>query len=193
MGLEDIAMFRALDGSTVLCPSDAVSAERLTEIAMRTEGIVYLRTARPGTEVLYANSDQFTVGGSKVLRRSNADQATLVATGIGVYSALKAYDELREQGILTRVIDAYSIKPLDIETLTHAAHETHRILVIEDHWIDGGLGDAVAAALGGIASVQRLAVSEEPRSGGMEELLERHHISGHAISSAVMTQAAPPH
>jgi transketolase len=160
---------------------------------MRTEGIVYIRTARPATEVLYANSDEFTVGGSKMLRQSNEDRATLVATGIGVYSALKAYDELRKQGILTRVIDAYSVKPLDVETLTRAARETRRIIVIEDHWIDGGLGDSVAAALGGIAPVQRLAVTEEPRSGKMEELLERHHISSHAISNAVMTEAAAPH
>lgn len=155
MGLEDIAMFRALGESTVLCPSDAVSAQRLTEVAMRTEGIVYLRTARPATAVLYASSDEFMVGGSTMLRQSNDDQATLVATGIGVYSAFKAHDELRQQGILTRVVDAYSIKPLDIETLTRAARETRRIFVIEDHWVDGGLGDAVAAALGGIAPVQR--------------------------------------
>lgn len=193
MGLEDIAMFRALGQSTVLCPSDAVSAERLTELAMRTEGIVYIRTARPKTDVLYEHADEFTVGGSKTLQLSDKDQVTLVATGIAVYSALAAYDELRRQGIVARVIDAYSIKPLDVEKLTRAARETGRIIVIEDHWIDGGLGDAVAAALAGIAPVQRLAVIEEPRSGKAEELLEREGISGQAISRAVVAEAMPPH
>lgn len=110
-----------------------------------------------------------------------------------MYSALAAYDELRRQGIVARVIDAYSIKPLDVEKLTRAARETGRIIVIEDHWIDGGLGDAVAAALAGIAPVQRLAVIEEPRSGKAEELLEREGISGQAISRAVVAEAMPPH
>ena len=186
MGLEDLAMFRALGESIVLCPSDAVSAERLTEAALRSEGIVYIRTARPATEVLYPNTAEFHVGGSKTLRQSDEDEATLVATGIAVYSALQAHDELRKQGVLTRVIDAYSVKPLDVESLRHAAEETRRIIVVEDHWLDGGLGDAVAAAVGGRATVEKLAVSAEPRSGTMAELFERYHISAHAVSDAVL-------
>jgi transketolase len=189
MGLEDIAMFRALGNSTVLCPSDAVSAQRLTELAVRTPGIVYIRTARPATALLYEANDEFTVGGSKTLRSSQEDRLTLVATGIAVYSALSAHDQLRQQGVMARVIDAYSIKPLDVETLMQAARETERIVVIEDHWIDGGLGDAVAAALSGTALVQRLGVMEEPHSGTMEELLEHHHISAHAICEKVMARA----
>lgn len=190
MGLEDIAMFRALGESTVLCPSDAVSAQHLTELAVHTPGIVYIRTARPATALLYDATDEFAIGGSKTLRSSQEDRLTLVATGIAVHSALSAHDQLRRQGVMARVIDAYSIKPLDVETLMQAARETERVMVIEDHWIDGGLGDAVAAALSGTAPVQRLAVSEEPRSGTMEELLEYHHISAHAICERVMAQRA---
>lgn len=185
MGLEDVAMFRALGDSTVLCPSDAVSAERLTELALQVEGIVYLRTARPKTDVLYGSDDTFAIGGSKLLRSSENDRATLVAMGVAVFQALEAHEQLRAQGIDTRVIDAYSVKPLDVASLTRAARETGRVLVIEDHWIDGGLGDAVAAAVAGIAPVQRLAVTREPRSGTAQELFDLEGISAPAISRAV--------
>ncbi len=185
MGLEDLAMFRAMNGSTVLYPSDAVSAERLTEQAAQTEGVVYLRTTRSKTAVLYPNDEKFPVGGSKTLRSSDADHATIVAAGITVHEALAAHEALKKQSIPTRVIDAYSVKPLDIDTLRRAARDTGDVVVVEDHWIDGGLGDAVAAALGADARVHRLAVREEPRSGAKDELLERYGISSSAIERSV--------
>src|SRR5690606_1725198 len=115
------------------------------------------------------------------------------AAGVAVYRALEAYEQLRGQGIAARVMDAYSIKPLDVAGLRRAAQQTGRIVVVEDHWIDGGLGDAVAAALGGIAPVQRLAVTREPHSGTAEELFELEGISARAISRAVAAGATATH
>ncbi|MCL4798737.1 MAG: transketolase [Burkholderiales bacterium] len=190
MGLEDLALFRAMNGSTVLYPSDAVSAERLTEVAAHTPGIVYLRTTRPKTPVIYANDEAFPVGGSKTLRESGEDRATIVAAGITVHEALAAHEALARAGIRTRVVDAYSVKPLDAEALVRAARETGRVVVVEDHWVDGGLGDAVAAAIGVHAEVRRLGVREAPRSGAAQALLDRHGISRRAIEQAVQAMAA---
>ncbi|BBA32797.1 transaldolase [Methylocaldum marinum] len=189
MGLEDLAMFRSLAGSTVLYPCDAVSAERLTEKALRTPGIVYLRTTRPATPVIYSNSEAFPVGGSKVLRADKDDRYTVVAAGITVHEALAAHDRLKERGISVRVIDAYSVKPLDASTLGQAASETRGIVVVEDHWCDGGLGDAIAAATNSTVPVHRLAVSREPRSGTKEELLDRYGISRRAIEEKIVALA----
>jgi transketolase len=185
MGLEDLAMFRAVIGSTVLYPCDAVSSERLTELAAQIPGIVYIRTSRPKTPVLYSNSEEFPVGGSKTLRSSKDDRCTVVGGGITVHEALTAYESLKKQGISIRVIDAYSVKPLDSDALTKAAKETGQLIVVEDHWVDGGLGDAVAAAAGSIAPVHRLAVSKEPRSGKPEELMDRYGISHRAIEQRI--------
>ncbi len=186
MGLEDIAMFRALAHSTVLYPCDAVAAERLTALAARTDGIVYLRTTRGKTPVIYGSDETFAVGGSKVLRASAADQCTVVAAGITVHEALAAHDELMREGIALRVIDAYSVKPLDVATLVRAAGETRGIVVVEDHWADGGLGDAVARAHDWPVPLRFLAVRSEPRSGPPAALLERHGISRHAIVRQVL-------
>ncbi|HYE35355.1 transketolase [Methylocaldum sp.] len=186
MGLEDLAMFRALAGSTVLYPCDAVSAERLTEQAVNTPGIVYLRTTRSATPVIYSDSEAFPIGGSKVLRSSEHDQFTVVAAGITVHEALGAYDSLKDRGIVLRIVDAYSVKPLDVATLEQAARETRGIVVVEDHWSDGGLGDAVAAALTSHAAVHHLAVTQEPRSGTTEELLDRYGISRRAIEGKIL-------
>jgi len=186
MGLEDIAMFRALISSTVLYPADAVSAERLTEAAANERGIVYIRTTRPKTPVIYANHDDFPVGGSKVLRSSGQDRVAIVAAGITVHEALKAHGHLAERGMQTRVIDAYSIKPLDTETLLTAARETQAIIVVEDHAIDGGLGDAVAAAVGSNAPVHRLGIGKMPHSGEGEQLLDRYGISSRAIEACAL-------
>lgn len=186
MGLEDLAMFRAVSGSTVLYPCDGVSAERLTEQAAQIQGIVYIRTTRPKTPVIYTSDEKFPVGGSKTLRTSKEDKFTLVTAGITVHEALAAYDKLKQNGISTRVIDSYSIKPIDVETLSKAAHDTQALVVIEDHWIDGGLGDAVAAAVNSLAPVHRLAITEEPRSGKSEELLDRYGISKKAIAQKVL-------
>jgi transketolase len=182
MGLEDLALFRSVFGSTVLYPCDAVSAERLTELAAATPGIVYIRTTRPATPVIYPNDAVFSVGGSVTLRRSDRDAITLVAAGITVHEALRAHDALRNSGIASRVIDAYSVKPLDVAVLTRAAQETGQLLVVEDHVPEGGLGEAVAGAVGYLAPVHRLAVTAEPRSGSRAQLLLRYGIDHHARS-----------
>ena len=183
MGLEDIAMFRAIPGAVVLYPSDAVSAERLVAEAAAHEGIVYLRTSRPKTSILYDADENFPIGGAKVIRQSDEDKVTVIAAGVTVHEALKAHQTLATEGIAIRVIDLYSIKPVDAETLKAAAAETNNTLItVEDHYPEGGLGDAVLDA---IATeniyVHKLAVTGIPRSGKPEELLEHHGISANAI------------
>jgi transketolase len=185
MALEDLAMMRALVKATVLYPSDAVSAERAVETAARTEGIVYIRTSRPKTPVLYANDEPFPVGGSKTLRQSAKDAITVVAAGVTLFEALTAHDRLQKDGLAVRVIDLYSVQPLDTETLRRAAAETRGIVVVEDHSARGGIGEAVAAAVAGKTRVQILAVREIPRSGKPNELLRAHGIDADAIVRAV--------
>jgi transketolase len=184
MALEDLAMMRAVLGATVLYPSDAVSAERLVELATRTAGIVYIRTSRPKTPVLYGNDETFTVGGSKTLRSSAADKVTLVGAGITLHEALSAQATLAQQGIAARVIDLYSVQPLDVETLRRAAAETRGIVTVEDHSVRGGIGEAVAGALAGQARVEMLGVREIPRSGKPAELIKAYGISAEAIVAA---------
>jgi transketolase len=186
MGLEDVAMFRAVEGSTVLCPADAVSAERLTEAAAEREGIVYLRTTRPKLPILYDAGEAFPIGGSKTLRSSMKDLVTIIASGVTVAEALAAHDALAKRNIAVRVVDAYSIKPIDKAMLAKAAGETQAILTVEDHRAEGGLGDAVAEALPAPIPVQRLAVRGIPHSGKAAELLDRHGISRRAIEEAVL-------
>jgi transketolase len=185
MALEDLAMMRAITGATVLYPSDAVSAERLVETAARTPGIVYIRTSRPKTRVLYPNEERFPVGGSKTLRQSQADKATVVAAGVTVYEALAAHEQLAKDGVAIRVIDLYSVKPLDETTLLKAAAETGGIVSVEDHSACGGIGDAVAAAVSGRARVVVLGVRDMPRSGKPDELMKAHGLSRDAIVAAV--------
>jgi len=184
MALEDLAMMRAVLGATVLYPSDAVSAERLVELAARTPGIVYIRTSRPKARVLYANDETFALGGSKTLRSSARDQVTLVGAGITLHEALAAHDILAPQGIAARVIDLYSVEPVDAETLRRAAAETRGIVTVEDHGVNGGIGEAVAGALGGRARVEMLGVREIPRSGKPAELMKVCGISAESIVAA---------
>jgi transketolase len=186
MALEDLALMRAVPDCTVLYPSEAVSTERLVARMAQHKGMVYMRTSRPKTPVLYDASDDFKIGGSRVVRQSG-DAATVVGAGVTVFEALKAADELEKEGLGIRVIDAYSVQPIDAATLREAAKATHGVvLTVEDHYAAGGLGDAVAEALAseGIA-VTRLAVREIPRSGQPEELLDRYGISAHHIAAAV--------
>jgi transketolase len=190
MGLEDIAMFRALNGTTVLYPCDAVSAARLTQAGLDQPGIVYLRTTRGKTPVIYDSSECFPIGGSKTLRESASDRLTLVAAGVTVHAALEAHARLLEKGLRTRVIDAYSIKPLDVATLQRAARETEGLLVVEDHSRDGGLGEAVAAQVGRLGRVFHLGVSGEPHSATPQELMERHRLSSGAIAQEALAIAA---
>jgi transketolase len=186
MGLEDLALFRTLLDSTVLYPCDAVAAERLTALAAATRGIVYIRTTRPKTPVIYPADERFAVGGSKILRSSVQDAATLVAAGITVHEALAAHEALLASGIATRVIDAYSVKPLDAAALRRAARETGLLLVVEDHVAAGGLGEAVAGTVGDAAPVQRLAITSHPRSASPAEQLARHGIDRKAIERRVL-------
>jgi transketolase len=187
MALEDLAMMRAEPNMTVLYPCDAVSAERLAELAAYHPGPAYIRTSRPKTPVIYQASEQFDVGGSKVLRQSASDVVTVVAAGVTVFEALAAYDRLRGEGTFIRVIDAYSVQPIDTETLVAAGRQTGgRFITVEDHYEGGGLGDAVAAAVAPAGmTVRRLAVREIPRSGKPEELLDRYGISANQIVQAV--------
>jgi transketolase len=186
MALEDIALFRTVHGSSVLYPSDAVSTERCVAAAAQLDGLVYIRTTRKDTSILYEATEQFPVGGSKTLRTSSNDLVTLVGAGITVHEALAAHEQLLKKGIAARVIDLYSIKPIDADTLTKAAIDTGHILVLEDHYAEGGIAEAVRSALGDRAGiVTSLAVTKQPKSGTPEELLEYEGISAAAIVSAV--------
>jgi transketolase len=185
MALEDLAMMRALLGTTVLYPGDAVSAERLVVAAARTPGIVYIRTSRPKTPVLYANEEPFPVGGSKTLRSSERDAVAVVAAGVTLHEALAAHDQLAAEGVAIRVIDLYSVKPVDVDTLLRAAGETREIVTVEDHSVHGGIGEAVAGVVAGRARVEMLGVREIPRSGKPAELLAAHGLDAAAIARAV--------
>jgi transketolase len=186
MGLEDLAMFRTILNGVVLYPADAVSTERLVEEAAKHHGIVYLRTTREATPILYKPEDDFRIGGSKVLRKDNGDRVTVVAAGVTLFEALGAYEELKKEGILVRVIDLYSIKPIDGPTLQEAARATRAILTVEDHFAEGGLGEAVQGALASSAiPVHSLAVRKKPKSGKPKELLEYEEISRAAIVGKV--------
>lgn len=192
MGLEDVAMMRAIPGSVVLYPSDAVAAERLVTAMPGLAGTTYLRTTRPATPVLYANDEAFPVGGSKLLRSSEHDALSVVAAGVTVHEALAASATLDTAGIAIRLIDAYSVKPIDAEAILVAARRTRNtVLVVEDHYFDGGLGDAVlnAVAVHGV-KVHKLAVNGVPRSGKPAELLDAFGISAKHIVAKVKELAA---
>ncbi|MGH9349822.1 MAG: transketolase [Vicinamibacterales bacterium] len=187
MALEDLAMTRAQPNFTVLYPCDAVSTERLVEQMAYHRGPVYMRTSRPKTPVIYRPDEPFEIGGLKVVRESPGDVATVVGAGITLFEALEAYDELKAGGTSIRVIDLYSLQPVDAATLLRCARETGgRIITVEDHYASGGIGDAVASAVAsGGFTVERLAVREIPRSGKPEELIDRYGISARHIVQAV--------
>ena len=195
MALEDLAMMRAVPDCAVFYPCDGVSTERLAEVAAAYHGMAYIRTSRPKTPVIYTSTEEFVLGGSKVLRESEKDVVTIVAAGVTVFEALKAYEVLRNEGITARIIDAYSLQPIDQSTLLAAGHQTGgRIVTVEDHYPTGGLGDAVSEAVAcDDMSVERLAVRAVPRSGGSAELLERFGISAHKIAEAARRQLRVKH
>jgi transketolase len=187
MALEDLAMCRAEPSFTVLYPSDGVSTERLLALAAQKQGPVYIRLSRPKTSVLYTNDETFTIGGLKVLKESPDDVATVIAAGVTVDQALDAHKKLKASGTSIRVIDLYSLAPVDRDGLLAAARATKgRLITVEDHYAAGGVGDAVAEAVAdGGFTVHRLAVREIPRSGKPEELLDRFGISSSHIVNAV--------
>jgi transketolase len=186
MGLEDIAMFRTIHNGVVLYPSDAVSAEKIVELAALYKGIAYIRTTRMKTPILYDTHEQFTIGGSKILKKSSKDAITVIGAGVTLHEALKAYDTLKKEGILIRVIDLYSIKPIDEKTLQQAAKETSCIITVEDHYPEGGIGEAVRSGLGTVfVPLYSLAVRKKPKSGYPQELLDFEEISKDAIIKKV--------
>jgi transketolase len=194
MALEDLAMMRAVQGSTVLYPSDATSTAALVQAMADQDGVVYMRTTRGAYPVLYAAGEAFPVGGARVLRHSDGDQVTLIGAGVTLHACLAAADQLQAEGISARVIDVYSVKPIDTETLTAAALATGgRLVVVEDHHPEGGLGSAVVDALTGAGpadlTVRHLAVSELPGSGTSEELLDAAGISAGHIAAAARSLA----
>jgi transketolase len=189
MALEDLAMMRAVYDSTVLYPSDANQTAQLVALMAAHPGIVYMRTTREKTPIIYGPDEVFAVGGSKVVRQSDKDEATIVAAGITLHEALKAYDQLKSDGITVRVIDAYSVKPIDEETLFAAAEEAgNKIITVEDHWPEGGLGEAVLEAFteraGALPTVVKLAVQSMVGSGTPAQLMEEAGISAHHIVQA---------
>ncbi len=185
MALEDLALMRAIVGSTVLYPAEAVATEKLMEQMALHKGICFLRTSRPKTPVIYNNDEQFPIGGAKVLR--TGDKVTIVSAGVTLFEALKAADQLKGEGINVTVIDAYSIKPLGKAEILAAAQKTHNtVITVEDHYAEGGLGDAVAGELSseGI-KVHKLAVVGIPRSGHAAELMAAFGIDAAAIVKKV--------
>lgn len=191
MALEDLAMCRAQPNMTVLYPCDAVSAERLVTLMAYHPGPAYLRTSRPKTPVIYGPAETFSIGGLKVLRQDSRDAVTVVAAGVTVFEALAAYDRLKAAGTAIRVIDLYSVAPVDRNGLIAAARATGgRVLTVEDHYAAGGIGDAVAEAVADAGvTVRRLAVREIPRSGKPDELLDRYGISASHIVAEVKRMA----
>ena len=188
MALQDIAMFRTIDGSIILYPADGIATWRMVELAAKNEGIFYIRTQRPATPIIYQEDERFEIGGSKVVRSSSTDQLTVVACGVTLNEAIKACDKLKKQNINVRIIDVYSIKPIDEKTLKKSAGETnHLIITVEDHYFEGGLGDSVLNVFAQEEKVKvyKLAVSKMPMSGKSEELLDYEEISAGAITDKV--------
>jgi transketolase len=190
MALEDLASFRAVHGSTVLYPSDANQTAALVPQMAAREGVVFMRTTREKTPILYQPGEEFAIGGARVVRQSDDDAVTLIGAGITLHEAIKAADELAADGISARVIDLYSLKPIDADTVRTAARETGRIITVEDHWPEGGIGDAVLDALAEEQPhpvVHKLAVREMPGSGKPFELLHAAGIDADCIADAART------
>lgn len=188
MGLEDIAMFRTIPGSTVFYPSDAVSTERAVELAANTKGVCFIRTSRPNTAVLYENNEPFQVGKAKVVKQSSNDTVLLIGAGVTLYEALNAATELEKSGVHARVLDPFTIKPIDKEAIVHnAAQCGGRIVVVEDHYKQGGIGEAVLSAVADQRNVvvKHLGVEQVPRSGPPTVLIDMFGISARCIVAAV--------
>jgi len=188
MALEDLAMFRSLPGCTVFYPADAVSAERAIELAANTKGITFTRVSRPATEIVYDNDEIFEIGKAKILKQTSDDACLVIAAGITLDQALKAVPKLNDMGIKIRVMDPFTIKPIDKEAiLRHAAECNGKIIVVEDHYPEGGIGDAVLDVVAETRNilVKKMCVREVPRSGPPMVLLEKYGIGTECIVKAV--------
>ncbi|XP_043654642.1 transketolase-like protein 2 [Drosophila teissieri] len=188
MGLEDIAMFRTIPGATIFYPSDAVSTERAVELAANTKGVCFIRTSRPNTCVIYGNDEPFTIGRGKVVRQKSSDEVLLIGAGITLYECLAAADQLEKNSITVRVIDPFTVKPLDAELIIeHGKQVGGRVVVVEDHYQQGGLGEAVLSALAGERNfvVKHLYVPTVPRSGPPSVLIDMFGISARHVVNAV--------
>jgi transketolase len=190
MALEDIAMFRAIHGSAVFYPSDAVSTERLVDTMARRVGINYLRTSRPKFPIMYSKDEKFPIPGFKVLRKSDQDKVTVIGAAVTLHEALKAADELKKAGTAIRVIDLYCVKPIDGKAIAAEIAATGgKLITVEDHWPEGGIGEAVLSALAGAgaspAKFKLMAVTGMPHSGKPEELVDAFGISARHIVEAV--------
>ena len=194
MALEDIASLRAVLGSLILYPSDANQAVALLDLMRRHRGVSYMRTTREKTPTIYAAGEEFEIGGSRTVRSSDSDVLTLIGAGITLHECLDAAEQLSESGVAARVIDLYSVKPVDAEAILAAARETDAILTVEDHWIEGGIGDVVAAVLAenGVSTrLERLAVTERPGSGPPADLLAAAGIDADHIAAAAERALQP--
>lgn len=188
MGLEDLAMFRAIPTATIFYPSDGVSTEKAVELAANTKGVCFIRTSRPEHAILYNNNEDFHVGQAKVVYKTNDDHVTVIGAGVTLHEALTAAEQLKKERINIRVIDPFTIKPLDAKTIIENARATRgRIITVEDHYYEGGLGEAVCSAVVNEPGfmVHRLAVAHVPRSGKPHELLKIFGIDHDAIAQAV--------
>merc|ERR1712241_97478 len=188
MALEDLAMFRSLPGCTVFYPSDAVATERAVELAANTKGITFTRVSRPATRIIYGNDETFAIGKAKVVKQSTGDCVLVIAAGITLDQALKAVPKLEALGIKVRLMDPFTIKPIDKEAiLKHAAECNGKVLVVEDHYSEGGIGDAVLDAVAETRNilVKKMCVKEVPRSGPPMVLLEKYGIGTECIVKTV--------
>lgn len=188
MGLEDLAMFRAIPTATIFYPSDGVSTEKAVELAANTKGLCFIRTSRPENNIIYNSNEEFHVGQAKVVYKTNDDHVTVIGAGVTLHEALAAAEQLKKERIYIRVIDPFTIKPLDSKTIIDNARATRgRIITVEDHYYEGGLGEAVCSAVVNETgfTVHRLAVSQVPRSGKPHELLRIFGIDRDAITQAV--------
>ncbi|KAI6198193.1 Transket-pyr domain-containing protein [Aphelenchoides besseyi] len=188
MGLEDLALFRAIPGGVVLYPSDAVSTEYAVELVANQRGIAYIRSGRPNLPVIYANDEKFQIGQSKVVRQSQNDRLLVIGAGVTLAEAIKAHDQLNREGVHVAVLDIFSVQPIDRDTiLAHAQRCGGRVLTVEDHYQAGGIGEAVSAALSDQTNIQirRIFVQELPRSGAPDALLDRYGLSAKHIAEAV--------
>jgi len=190
MGLEDIAIFRALPNSYVFYPSDATSTEKLTTLSSELKGIKYIRTTRSITPTLYSHKETFPIGDFKILKQSKQDKAILIGAGITTHEAIKAYEKLKQENINVAVIDSYCIKPFNHSKLIKFAKlHGNKIIIAEDHRTEGGIGEMIAAGLSGTSiKIKHLAITEIPHSGTMTELLKKYRINSTAYISSLKSK-----